>query len=315
MSTLTLQASLPWTGSHEEDRRFRRILLQTLVILLAAGAITPWIRIPQPDSGTAEDLPLRHVRLLAMQASPVPGPAPQPAATAAAAATEPEPQPKTQPQPQTTAGRPPATPRMTPREKAASSGVLAMSDALARLRSTTPKTGIETGQDVVVSRGRAETGHASILTTNVTRGSSGIEGGVANQSVLGATGLPGRGGGGQGAGSREARMPGTGRAATPPSGLARSEEEIQEVLDRNKGAMYTLYNRELRKDAALQGKLVLSITIAPAGNVTRCGILSSELGAVTLEQQLVALIRRIDFGNKPGVPAVTTKVPIEFLPR
>ena len=309
MMTLALQTSLPWTGSHEEDRRFRRILLQTLLILLAAGAITPYIRIPQPASGTAEDMPPRRVRLLAMQASPVPRAAPQPAAAAAAPATEPE------PVRQTTAGKVPATPRLTPREKAASSGVLAMSDALARLRSTTPKTGIETGQDVVTSRGRAETGRASLLTTGVTRGSSGIEGGVAPQSVLGAAGLPGRGGSGQGSGSREVRVPGTGRAAAPAPVRTRSEEEIQEVLDRNKGAMYTLYNRELRKDASLQGKLVLNITIAPAGNVTRCDILSSELGAVSLEQQLVALVRRIDFGSKPGVPAVTTKIPIEFLPR
>jgi TonB family protein len=97
--------------------------------------------------------------------------------------------------------------------------------------------------------------------------------------------------------------------------VVRSEEEIQEILDRNKGAMYTLYNRELRKDTTLQGKIVMRITIAPKGNVTRCVILSSELGSTSLEQQLIALIKRIDFGNKPGVPAVTTKVPIEFFPR
>ena len=321
MATLTLHASLPWTGLQEEDRRFRRILLQTLVILLAAGAITPYIRIPQPASGTAEDMPPRRVRLLAMQSLPGSWTTSQPvAATVSAPAepeTEPEPEPKMQPQPQpqTTAARPSATPRMTPREKAASTGVLAMSDALARLRSTTPNTGIETGQEEVVSRGRAETGQASLLATNFTRGSSGIEGGVAHQSVLGTAALPGREAGGQGAGGSGVRGPGTGRAATPSPGMARSEEEIQEVLDRNKGAMYTLYNRELRKDASLQGKLVLSLTIAPAGNVTRCDILSSELGAVSLEQQLVALIRRIDFGSKPGVPAVTTKVPIEFFPR
>jgi TonB family protein len=87
------------------------------------------------------------------------------------------------------------------------------------------------------------------------------------------------------------------------------------MLDRNKGAMYTLYNRELRKDATLQGKVVMSITIASAGKVTRCVILSSELDSASLEQQLLALIKRIDFGNKPGVPAVTTKIPIEFFPR
>jgi len=305
MSALTLQAGLPWTGLHEEDRRFRRILLQTLLILLAAGAITPYIRIPQPDFGAAEDLPPRRVRLLPMQALPVPPPAPEPAAPAVKEAAEPQTQP----------GSAPVTPHVSPREKAASSGVLALSDSLARLLSNTPDTGIETGPDEVTSQGRAETAQTSLLTTNVTRGSSGIEGGVANQSVLGTGGLPGRLASRQGSGSGAARLPGTGRAATSPSGRTRSEEEIQEVLDRNKGAMYTLYNRELRKNAALQGKLVLSITIAPAGNVTRCEILSSELGAASLEQRLVALIRRIDFGNKPGVPAVITKVPIEFLPQ
>jgi len=305
MSMLALQAGLPWTGPYEEDRRFRRILLQTLVILLAAGAITPWIQIPQPDSGAAGDLPPRRVRLLAMQSSPAPA-AQSAAAEAVATAAE---------NPQSPPGRPAAAPRVTPREKAASSGVLAMSDALARLRRTAPDTGLERGQEDVVSAGQTETAPASLLTANVTRGSSGIEGGVAHLSVLGAPGLPGREAGVQGSGGSGARMAGTGSAPAAPSAMARSEEEIQEILDRNKGAMYTLYNRELRKDASLQGKLVLSITIAPTGNVTRCEILSSELDAASLEQQLVALIKRIDFGSKPGVPAVTTKLPIEFLPR
>lgn len=303
MSMLALQASLPWTGPYEEDRRFRRILLQTLVILLAAGAIMPWIRIPQPDSGVAGDFPPRRVRLLAMQSprAPLPGPA----EAEVTAAVNPQPAPE----------RPPAAPRVSPREKAASSGVLAMRDALARLRSTAPDTGVATGQAEVISGGRTETAQTSLLTANVTRGSSGIEGGVAHLSVLGSAGLQDREASRQGTGGSEERMPGAGRTPAAPSGMARSEEEIQEILDRNKGAMYTLYNRELRKDASLQGKLVLSITIAPAGNVTRCDILSSELDAAALEQQLVALIKGIDFGSKPGVPVVTTKLPIEFLPR
>ena len=106
-----------------------------------------------------------------------------------------------------------------------------------------------------------------------------------------------------------------GRTAALSSGVGRSEQEIQEILDRNKGAMYTLYNRELRKDTGLQGKLVMSITIATTGKVTRCVILSSELDATSLEQQLIVLIKGIDFGTKPGVPVVTTKIPIEFFPR
>ena len=99
------------------------------------------------------------------------------------------------------------------------------------------------------------------------------------------------------------------------AGNVRSREQIQQQLDRNKGAMYSLYNRELSKNASLQGKLVMSITIAPAGNVTRCVILSSDLDSASLEQQLVTLISRMEFGNRPGVGAVTTRIPIEFFPQ
>ena len=95
---------------------------------------------------------------------------------------------------------------------------------------------------------------------------------------------------------------------------SRSREEIQEILERNKPAIYRLYNNALRRDPELQGHVLMSITIAPSGQVTACSILFSELKAAALEAQLVALVRRIDFGAKPEARLVTTKVPIEFFP-
>ena len=59
----------------------------------------------------------------------------------------------------------------------------------------------------------------------------------------------------------------------------------------------------------------MSITIAPAGHVTRCVILSSELESAALEQQLIALVSGLDFGNQPEASTVTTKIPIEFFPQ
>ena len=304
MSTMTLHAGLSWTASDEEDRRFRRILLQTLVVCMATGAITPYIKIPQPDNEVTDELPARRVRLLAEP----PGAAPRPVATPAPAVTAPQ-------EPHTVPDQAAVAPSVTPRQKAAKTGVLAMRDALEELRVTTPKIGTASQQEEGPGQIPAATPQPSMLTANVTRGSKGIEGGVAHQSVLGATGLPDREDSRQATRGYEGRVATRGQIAAPPLGVTRSEEEIQEVLDRNKGAMYTLYNRELRKDATLQGKLVLSISIAPAGHVTRCAILSSELGSASLEDQLVALVKRIDFGNKPDVPAVTTKIPIEFFPR
>jgi TonB family protein len=70
----------------------------------------------------------------------------------------------------------------------------------------------------------------------------------------------------------------------------------------------------LRFDPTLRGKIVLAITIAPSGKVSECRVVSSELEAPSLERKLVLLIKDIDFGAKPGVPSVTTKVPIEFFP-
>jgi len=302
---MILQTGFSWTGLHEEDRRFRRILLQTLLIGLVAGVITPYIRIPQADSEVDEALPARRVRLLAERFVPAPILTELPAA----------PEVTAPPVPQTALDQQPVAPVVTPRQTAARTGVLAMSDALAELRGTTPKTGTTSTPVDVAGQRRPASPQSSMLTANMTRGSQGIEGGVAHQSVLGKTGLPEREEGEQDFIGREGVMTAGRQTSAPPSGAVRSEEDIQEVLDRNKGAMYTLYNHELRKDATLQGKLVMSITIAPAGNVTRCVILSSELGAASLERQLVALIKRIDFGNKPGVPAVTTKIPIEFFPR
>ena len=316
MTALALQAGLPWTSSFEEDRRFRRILLQALLLSLVVGVITPYIRMPPLVPDAADDLPQRRVRLLAEQLMPVPpAPAPTVPVVVAAPIPKPVPPPVMTPKPPVAPKKQPSVPVVTARQKAASTGVLAMSDALAKLRSTTPRTDTTSLPAQAFSEDRTATPQASMLTENVTRGSAGVDDGVAHQSVLGVSELPDRVESGQGISGNIRTVPARGRESAPGPGKVRSEQQIQEVLDRHKGAMYTLYNRELRKDGSLQGKLVMSITIAPAGNVSRCVILDSELASTSLEQQLLSLVKRIDFGSRPDVPAVTTKIPIEFFPR
>ncbi len=315
MVASTLQPTLPWMGSQAEDRRFRWILVQVLAIGFVIGGIIPAIQVPLVESEAAVDLPPRLVRIIADQFVPaVPLlAAGQPVVQKPVAAPRAEPQktPDTKPQPVK------ADPVATPRQKAAQAGVLAMSDALVELRSITPKiTTAGLGSAAAVNDLPNKVQKPSVLAADVTRGGEGIGAGVAYQSVLGATGLPGKGGGsGQGISEAGETLPLTRGAPDRQSGMVRSEEEIQEILDRNKSAMYRIYNRALRQDATLQGKLVMSITIAPSGRVIRCTIIDSELNAASLEKQLIRLIKGIDFGNKPGVPVVTTKVPIEFFPR
>jgi TonB family protein len=85
------------------------------------------------------------------------------------------------------------------------------------------------------------------------------------------------------------------------------------VFDKNKGAIFSLYNRALRRDPSLEGKLVLRLTIAPNGMVTACEVVSSELGDPDLEDKLVQRVKLFRFEAR-DVEAITTTKPIDFFP-
>jgi outer membrane biosynthesis protein TonB len=137
--------------------------------------------------------------------------------------------------------------------------------------------------------------------------------------------LAGRGttlvdGGGLGGGAGKTRVGGGvggdkgGSTQKGGSGKAsRSLEEIRLVFERNKGAIYAIYNRALRDDPGLQGKLVLQLKIAPSGNLESVVVLNSELKSPELESKLLARIRSFDFGAK-DVDTMVVSWPLDFLP-
>ena len=85
------------------------------------------------------------------------------------------------------------------------------------------------------------------------------------------------------------------------------------IFDRNKGAIYSIYTRALRDKPDLRGKLVLELTISPDGAITRCEVVSSELGDSELERKLVARIKQFRFEAK-DVGSITVTKPIDFFP-
>jgi protein TonB len=126
----------------------------------------------------------------------------------------------------------------------------------------------------------------------------------------GGGGRAGAGKGGDGSGA--AGKGGTLQKGSSGKG-SRSIEDIKLVFERNKGAIYALYNRALRDDPALQGKVVLELKIAPDGQVQGLRIISSELKAEELEKKLLARIRQFDFGAK-DVDLMVVTWPVDFLP-
>jgi periplasmic protein TonB len=228
------------------------------------------------------------------------------------------------------------------RRQAAGVGLLAMKDQLAELRGAPvavqlkqdikPGPGVGTGVGVGVGAGDEPGLPArALITSNLTGGSGGINtaaysrntggGGLAGRATTLVAGVAGGGGGG-GYGGGGARGGGTGGNGDGAGGslrkggsgkASRSIEEIKLVFERNKGAIYALYNRALREDPALQGKVVVELKISPGGEVVGCRVVSTELKTPELEQKLIARIRQFDFGAK-DVDVMVVSWPVDFLP-
>ncbi len=321
MSSAVLYRSfdLPWTVSEETERRFRKILTHSVLAALVLSIVMPFLPVTDDDAGVATEIPQRYAKLI-LEKKPPPPPPPKPEVkTPEPEVVEPKPvaKPEPKPEPVRVVERKPEPVKQSvekAREKANSSGLLALKDQLADLRqhdavaSVTRTSGLSAGADPGAKTQRA------IITAGAAAGS----GGIATASLsrdTGGTALAGRS-------TTRVESPvaaaGSGRATGGgPAGAdnkaSRSREEIEMVFDRNKAAIYALYNRALRKDPTLQGKVVLKLTIAPSGKVVDCEVVSSELDDPELARKLVQRVKLFDFGAK-DVETVTTTKPIDFLP-
>jgi TonB family protein len=238
--------------------------------------------------------------------------------------------------------KPPGEALENARRKASGVGLLAMKNELAQMTGAPlavqlrddikPGPGVGTGVGVGVGAGtEAGIPVRSMITSAAGKGSGGINvaaysrdtggGGLAGRSTTLVEGVAGGGGGG-GYGGGGSRAGGGGKGGDGAGGTlkksgsgkaSRSIEEIKLVFERHKGAIYALYNRALRDDPSLQGKVVLELTIAPGGDVTNIRLVSSELKAAELENKLLARIRQFDFGAK-DVEVMVVSWPVDFLP-
>lgn len=232
------------------------------------------------------------------------------------------------------------------RRKVAGIGLLAAKDDIAQVRgapvavqlNTSIKQGAGVGNGTgpgVGSGNQAGLPARAMITSNAAGGSGGINtsgysrntggGGLAGRATTLVEGAAaGGGGGGLGGGGARGRSndagsanAGNGAGGTLKRGssgkASRSIEDIKLVFERNKGAIYAIYNRALREDPSLQGKVVVELKIAPTGEVMGCRVVSSELHTPELEAKLLARIRQFDFGAK-DVDQMVVTWPVDFLP-
>ncbi|MCF6282153.1 MAG: TonB family protein [Candidatus Polarisedimenticolaceae bacterium] len=312
--------TLPWTQIDSEESRFRWITSITLILALAFSFIIPQIDIPEKDRAEKRKLPPRLAQVI-LERKKIKQPPPPPKIEIPEKKEEqkkekPKEEKKKKPKEKKPVPKKKVTEKKilkdpdAARKKAAKSGLLAFIDELADLRDEPAITTITKGSKLSKAGNKAKQTSRSII-ASATKRSGGINTTKLSRDTGGA-GLSGRT-------TTQARSTlagnGGGGSAGGKSYIAgRTSEEIQMVFDRHKGTIYRIYNRALRKNPTLRGKVILEITILPSGKVTKVHIVSSQLNDKKLERKLAARIKMFNFGAKDDVDTVIVTYPIDFLP-
>ena len=295
------EPAMPWV-EYQEDKRFRWITLVFLLLFLGTGMVLNSIELPEVEQKSLVDISPRLAKLILEK-------------------QEVKPPPK-QELPKQEIKKEVEKKKEKPadaREVAKQSGLLALSDELEDLRESFDLDDMlelpqqTTGKEAIIVATTSD-----LLTSTATRSSGGIQTDTLNRTLTTSelaqrqtTKVESK------IDSNDLKLAklstGTGSGTGKGTSKQRSAAEIERVFQKNKGGIFNIYNRALRKNPSLAGKVILELTIAPDGNIIEVKILSSELGDAKLERKLLLKIKKFKFA-RADVAVITVIYPIDFLP-
>lgn len=311
--------ALPWAIGREEDGRFKKFVVVSSVFFVVMGSILAIYQPPAVDRAEAEKIS-PHLAKLVMERKEQIKPEPVKVEEKAKEkkpeeVKQEEAKPAEQKQEVKRELAPIAKSKSTDqqvveaRERASKTGLVAMRDQLAALRELSSTDSLKTEQTRVGAEGAQRAVERDLIGKTATSGS----GGVATNTIAHT-------GGGRLEGRSTSKVAGPTGAPTiaeaerEAKGGKRTAEEIKLAFDANKSAIYGIYRRALRDNPLLEGRVVLKLTVDPAGTVTACNIVSSGLKDPDLEAKLVARIMLINFGTRAKLETWTGSYQIDFVP-
>jgi outer membrane biosynthesis protein TonB len=288
----------------KQDQLFSRILIALLSLYLIFGVLVPMMdRIELPRE-IKEQVPVQLTRVLLQKKDKIKETPPP------VIEEEPIPEDKIEELPK----KSPKTKREVAKEKAKVSGLAAMKDDLLSLREAFI---VKPNKSTLIKEKfvEAETVKRKLLAAKANEQSQNIASAKTSKTIV-SDELSTHNVQTIRLAEEEVLASSEGEEAEYETSLAnvRSEMKLRQTLEANKSRLYSLYNRALRKNPFLKGKVLFEIEIQPNGRVTSVTIQLSELEDKALEKRLTAILKSIDFGVE-DVEVISTVWAIEFLPR
>ena len=309
------EPNLPWV-EQQEDRSFRWIMIITLLLFLGAGVVLNAIKLPEIVQKNLVDISPRLAKLILEKQKIKPPPKKE--KPKEVKKEEPkkkekkkEKPKKKEPEKKKEVKKPDA------KEVAKNSGLIALADELEDLRESFElDEALKLPQQNEGKQAAVVATSSDLLSANAQQSSGGIKTDTLNRTIKTSelvqrktTKVESK----IEADATKLAKTSTKKQQQKGSVAQRSRDEIERVFQKNKGGIFNLYNRALRKNPDLVGQVVVELTIAPSGQVTAASVLSSELGDEALERKLVLKIKKFKF-SKANVAAITVTYPIDFLP-
>ncbi len=333
MSTM----QLPWSLS-DDDQRFKKILTVSFIIFLIAAIPMTIIKLPELTRKEKAELPPQLARVM-LEKQELPPPKPiEPPKVEEKKPEEKKPEEKKPvekpvektPVPVKSTDKPvdrtqnkDAKSEAVANAKAqAQAQISTFKDDLMEMREALQTDMVETATATVSNgAGQATQVDRSMINSGKVSGSGGINvNAIGGSRDVGGVALSGRETTKVKSGLAEASKKAAGATAAGggnsdgAGGAARSEEEIRKVMEQYKASFFSIYNRALKEDATLQGKVVVKIVIDPTGQVVDASIVSSELKNPALEAKILAKIKSINFATA-NVAKSTINYSFDFLPQ
>ncbi|MCP5209054.1 MAG: AgmX/PglI C-terminal domain-containing protein [Hahellaceae bacterium] len=314
---------LPWSNDNKESGRLWMTLVCVFLLFLPLAVIVPFYDLPEIDRKTLETPPPSLAKVIIEKKIPpkVEEKKPEPKPEEKKEEPKPEekkPEPKEEPKPE-----PKPEPKKEPkpeikkaqtvdeaRKVAQQSGLLALQDDLADMRAALDTSALNKTAKPAVAKTIAPTGGPAVDKSLLAKRSGGID--TSGLAVAAETvALADR----QATVLQERAEDKALIASNTNSGKggSRSAEDIRREFDKNKSSIYSIYHRALRKNPALQGKVLLELTIEPSGAVSDCKVISSDLNDKGVESKIISRVKLINFGKKE-IETTTIRYSLDFVP-
>ena len=305
------EPNMPWV-EYQEDRSFRWIAIVFLLLFLSLGLILNTIKLPEIEQKNLVDISPRLAKLILEKQKVKPPPEKEKPKQEKKKEVEKK---KEKPKKKEKKKEKPADAR----EVAKQSGLVALSDELEDLRESFALDDVlELPQQTSGKEAIIVATSSDLLTSTANQSSGGIQTDTLNRTITTSelaqrqtTNVESK------IKSKDQKLAkvttSTASGSQKGTSNSRSGSEIERVFQKNKGSIFNLYNRALRKNPSLAGKVVVELTIAPNGKITFARIISSELGDEKLERKLLLKIKKFKFASA-DVAEITVTYPIDFLP-